>query len=248
MVRALQLADGLPGSTLTLQWGVAGDIPVPADYNGDTITDYGVWRPSNGKWYVRDGKTGATLVNGVAWGQFGDCPMASRLAAAGPGVMELNVWRPSNGVWYTAGRLLAREELPWRLVSTAISRSRWIWGRRWRLGRRRWRHPRISPVKRHMVRPGPEFLHSLGTAGGHSGPPIVPLRPSDQRAALAVYRPATGLTYNCFAPSASGCKQPFWTAVRGPPRVRPARLVSSPFKDAGTIPDHPHNRPFASAG
>ena len=31
-------------------------------------------------WYVRSGASGATLVNGVAWGQFGDCPIAARLA------------------------------------------------------------------------------------------------------------------------------------------------------------------------
>ena len=89
-----------PGGTLTVPWGTAGDIPVPADYDHDGTTDYGVWRPSNGSWYVRNGATGATLVNGVAWGQFGDCPIAARLAADGPGTMQLNVWRPSNGVWY----------------------------------------------------------------------------------------------------------------------------------------------------
>ena len=68
-----------PGGTLTVPWGTAGDIPVPADYDHDGTTDYGVWRPSNGRWYVRNGATGATLVNGVAWGQFGDCPIAARL-------------------------------------------------------------------------------------------------------------------------------------------------------------------------
>ena len=77
-----------PGGTLTVPWGTAGDIPVPADYDNDGTTDYGVWRPSNGSWYVRSGATGATLVNGVAWGQFGDCPIAARLGISGAGHMD----------------------------------------------------------------------------------------------------------------------------------------------------------------
>jgi len=52
---------------------------------------WAVWRPSDGKWYVRPDRTG------VKWGKSGDVPV--------PGVYQewgetAAVWRPSDGKWY----------------------------------------------------------------------------------------------------------------------------------------------------
>jgi photosystem II stability/assembly factor-like uncharacterized protein len=72
-------------------WGLSGDIPVPADYDGTGHSEIAVWRPSTGQWWV-NGSLRAT------WGQSGDIPLPADYD--GVGHAEFAVWRPSNGGWY----------------------------------------------------------------------------------------------------------------------------------------------------
>lgn len=58
---------------VTLEWGRAGDIPVPGDYDGDGLDELAVWRPSNGKWYMHIWGTDQMYVE--QWGQAGDIPI-----------------------------------------------------------------------------------------------------------------------------------------------------------------------------
>jgi YVTN family beta-propeller protein len=61
------------------------------DFDGDGASDISVWRPPNGRWYVRD--------QGVdSWGRIGDIPVSGDYD--GNGTTDLAVWRPSNGRWY----------------------------------------------------------------------------------------------------------------------------------------------------
>ncbi len=61
------------------------------DFDGNGSSDVSVFRPSNGKWYIKG-------VGGAAWGVSGDIPVNGDYN--GDGTTDIAVWRPSNGRWY----------------------------------------------------------------------------------------------------------------------------------------------------
>ena len=73
-------------------WGVSGDVPVPADYDGDGFTDAGVWRPSTGEWFVLlSASEGVSQV--TQWGAPTDIPLPADYD--GDGEVDYAVYRPS---------------------------------------------------------------------------------------------------------------------------------------------------------
>ncbi len=79
-----------------VHFGEAGDIPIAADYDGDSVTDQAVYR--NGQWYVLGSTAGFSSAN---FGLATDIPQTGDFD--GDTKADFAVYRPSNGTWYIMG-------------------------------------------------------------------------------------------------------------------------------------------------
>lgn len=92
--------DGAPGDRLYI-FGIAGDLPVVGDWNGDGATEVGVSRPANG-WFLLDLNAngqwdGPPSDRRSYFGSSGDIPVAGDWNY--DGTTDIGVYRPSMG-WF----------------------------------------------------------------------------------------------------------------------------------------------------
>ena len=79
-----------------VQFGLASDRPIEADYDGDGRHDVAIYRPSTGQWWVLRSTEGLI---GATWGTATDTPAPADFD--GDGRADLTVFRPSTGTWYS---------------------------------------------------------------------------------------------------------------------------------------------------
>jgi subtilisin-like proprotein convertase family protein len=78
-----------------VQFGIPGDIPVPADYDGAGMNTRAVYRPSTGQWHVHNQAA-------VVWGAPGDIPVPGDYD--GDQTADRAVYRESTGTWFVQGQ------------------------------------------------------------------------------------------------------------------------------------------------
>ncbi len=102
-----QILQSSDNSLKTYQWGLPQDIPLAVNIDTNNTTDLGVFRPSNGTWYILlMGDIIKPLANNPAgqdyliiqWGTAGDIPLTGDFN--NDGIDELMVFRPTEGNWY----------------------------------------------------------------------------------------------------------------------------------------------------
>jgi len=79
------------GQEEEFQLGLSTDIPIVADFFGDSRCERAVFRPSTGRWYIERNAS-------VGFGTTGDVPLA--LDVNGNGKAQLTVYRPSETNWW----------------------------------------------------------------------------------------------------------------------------------------------------
>jgi len=81
-----------------INWGASTDLPVTGDWNGDGITEVGVFRPSTHMFYLRPAEYPSTSATAINWGASTDIPVTGDWNA--DGITDVGVYRPSAHMFY----------------------------------------------------------------------------------------------------------------------------------------------------
>ncbi len=182
--------------------GQPGDIPLVGDFDGSGRSGIGIWRPSNGTFYIYPA-VGATFTRQL--GQAGDVPLVGDYD--GDHIADLTVWRPSTGTFYflysssgQSGSFLAGQAGDIPLVADFDGSGK--------TGVAVWRPSNATFYAYPAV--GPITTFQLGQSGDI---PMASDFDGDRKADFAVWRPSNGVLY--FVDSSNGQPQSYQAGRQG---------------------------------
>jgi hypothetical protein len=94
-------AGGNPSTSIVAMDNIQvqfADNSVGADFDGDSVADPAVFRPSDGSWYILNSSTHFSTYSSYSWGLSGDVPLSGDFD--GDAKTDPAVYRPSEGAWY----------------------------------------------------------------------------------------------------------------------------------------------------
>jgi hypothetical protein len=78
------------------QFGISTDKPLTGDFDGDNKSDFAVFRPTDGNWYILNSNNNSLSV--YKFGFATDVPIPADYD--GDGKADIAVYRPENNGWY----------------------------------------------------------------------------------------------------------------------------------------------------
>jgi hypothetical protein len=96
-----QTYSGVAGTFQSFSWGANGDQAVAGDWNGDGVTDVGVFRAKTGTWYLDQGNVswnGSPIIAPFQFGAAGDTAVVGNWL--GGATDYVGVFRQSTGQWF----------------------------------------------------------------------------------------------------------------------------------------------------
>lgn len=93
-----QLWLNASGGLCSMSWEGGKARRVGADFDADARTDFAVWRPNTGTWYVIRSNDGTQV--GQQWGSQQDGDILVPGDYDGDGKTDFAVWRPATGTWF----------------------------------------------------------------------------------------------------------------------------------------------------
>lgn len=92
----VQILNSSTNNTQSLQFGITGDVYVPADFDGDGKGDLTIFRESDGNWWWL--RSSDSSIQTVHWGTLGDVPVPGDYD--GDGKTDLAIWRKGVQSYY----------------------------------------------------------------------------------------------------------------------------------------------------